>query len=54
MAYNDPAWLAQRHGIDAVDLRPGPGERLDVALVTLLVLLGVALFVYLAYTLISR
>ena len=40
--------------IDAVDLRPGPGERLDVALVTLLVLLGVALFVYLAYTLISR
>lgn len=40
--------------IDAADLRPGPGERLDVALVTLLVLLGIALFVYLAYTVISR
>jgi len=37
--------------IAAAELRPGPGERLDVALVGLLLLLGVALFVYLAYAL---
>jgi putative membrane protein len=39
--------------IDAAEMRPGPGERLDLVLVALLVLLGVALFVYLAYAVIS-
>jgi putative membrane protein len=32
---------------------PGTGERLDVALAALLVILGAALFVYLSYTVIS-
>jgi putative membrane protein len=36
--------------IDAAEVMRGPGERLDIALVALLVLLGTALFVYLAYT----
>jgi putative membrane protein len=36
--------------IDAREVRPGPGERLDVTLVSLLVLLGAILFLYLAYT----
>ena len=40
--------------IDAAEVRPGPGERLDIVLVALLVVLGVALFVYLAYAVISR
>lgn len=39
--------------IDAMEVRPGPGERLDVALVSLLLLLGAILFLYLAYTGIS-
>jgi putative membrane protein len=40
--------------IDSAERRPGTGERMDVTLAGLLVLLGVALFVYLSYTLISR
>jgi putative membrane protein len=40
--------------IDAPEKRRGPGERADFTLVGLLVLLGVALFVYLVYTLVSR
>ena len=36
--------------IDAKEVRPGPGERLDFTLVTLLLLLGAILFVYLLYT----
>ena len=40
--------------IDAAEVPAGPGERLDVALVALMVLLGVMLFVYLAYTVMSR
>jgi putative membrane protein len=40
--------------IDAKELRPGTGAWLDVTLVTLLVLLGATLFVYLVYTVISR
>jgi putative membrane protein len=40
--------------IDAVDVRPGSGGRMDTALVSLLVLLGATLFVYLSYTVISR
>jgi hypothetical protein len=36
--------------IDAKEVRPGPGERLDFTLVTLLLLLGAILFVYLVYT----
>ena len=40
--------------IDAKEMRPGPGERLDITLVSLLLLLGTILFVYLVYTGISR
>jgi putative membrane protein len=40
--------------IDAEDTRPGPGTRLDIALVALLMLLGTILFVYLIYTVIDR
>lgn len=40
--------------IDAGELRPGTGAWLDITLVTLLVLLGATLFVYLVYTVISR
>jgi putative membrane protein len=40
--------------IDSVDIRPGSGGRMDMALVSLLVLLGATLFVYLSYTVISR
>jgi len=39
--------------IDAKEVRPGPGERLDITLVALLLLLGAILFVYLIYTGIS-
>jgi len=39
--------------IDAQEVRRGPGERMDFTLVTLVVLLGLALFVYLAYTVVS-
>jgi putative membrane protein len=39
--------------IDAADIRRAPGERADFTLVTLLIALGAALFVYLVYTLIS-
>ena len=40
--------------IDSEDTRPGTGDRMDVNLTALLVILGAALFVYLSYTLISR
>jgi putative membrane protein len=40
--------------IDSIEKRPGTGARMDVTLAGLLVMLGVALFVYLSYTLISR
>jgi inner membrane protein YidH len=40
--------------IDAKEVRPGTGAWLDITLVTLLVLLGATLFVYLVYTVISR
>ena len=40
--------------IDSPDVRPGNGARMDVALASLLVLLGSALFVYLSYTVVSR
>jgi putative membrane protein len=40
--------------IDTEEVRPGPGERLDITLVLLLLLLGAMLFVYLTYTLINR
>ncbi len=40
--------------IDSKDTRPGTGDRMDVILTALLVILGAALFVYLSYTLISR
>jgi putative membrane protein len=40
--------------IDSAERRPGTGEQMDVALGALLAVLGAALFVYLAYTVISR
>jgi putative membrane protein len=40
--------------IDNPDKCVGPGERLDITLGGLIVLLGAAMFVYLAYTTISR
>ena len=40
--------------IDAKEERPGPGARLDITLVALLLLLGAMLFVYLVYTVTSR
>jgi putative membrane protein len=40
--------------IDATEVRPGPGTRLDITLVALLLLLGSVLFVYLVYTVTSR
>jgi putative membrane protein len=40
--------------IDGPERVPGAGERLDVALAALLVILGTALFVYLSYTVISE
>ena len=40
--------------IDSKDTRPRTGDRMDVILTALLVILGASLFVYLSYTLISR
>ena len=40
--------------IDSEETRPGTGDRMDVILTALLVILGATLFVYLSYTLISR
>ena len=40
--------------IDSEDRRPGTGEQMDVALAGLLAVLAAALFVYLAYTVVSR
>jgi putative membrane protein len=40
--------------IDSEETRPGIGDRMDVILAALLVILGATLFVYLSYTLISR
>jgi inner membrane protein YidH len=40
--------------IDAEEVRPGPGTRLDITIVALLFLLGAILFVYLVYTVVSR
>jgi putative membrane protein len=40
--------------IDSEETRPGTGDRMDVILAALLVILGATLFVYLSYTLISR
>jgi putative membrane protein len=40
--------------IDSAETRPGSGDRMDVGLAALLVMLGAALFVYLSYTVISR
>ncbi len=40
--------------IDSAETLSGPGERADIILAGLLAVLGCALFVYLAYTVISR
>jgi putative membrane protein len=39
--------------IDAEKIRPGPGTRLEVTLVSLLLLLGTILFVYLTYAVLN-
>jgi putative membrane protein len=39
--------------IDSAETEPGPGERIDFLLAGLLTMLGSALFVYLAYTVVS-
>jgi putative membrane protein len=39
--------------IDRAETEPGPGERIDILLAGLLTMLGSALFVYLAFTVIS-
>jgi putative membrane protein len=40
--------------IDSAEVLPGSGDRLDVGLATLLVILGTALFVDLSYTVVSN
>jgi putative membrane protein len=40
--------------IDRPETVPGPGDRADVVLASLLTVLGCALFVYLSYTVVSR
>ena len=40
--------------VGSKEVRPGPGTRLDITLVALLLLLGTILFVYLVYTVTSR
>jgi putative membrane protein len=40
--------------IDSTERKPSAGERMDIALAGLLVMLGTALFVYLSYTMISQ
>jgi putative membrane protein len=53
MAFSAIRFRKTTRDIDAREVRPGPGEGLDVLLVSLLVLLGAILFLYLAYTGIS-
>jgi putative membrane protein len=53
MAYAAIRFRKTTRDIDAKEVRPGPGERLDITLVSLLLLLGAILFVYLLYTGIS-
>ncbi len=40
--------------IEAQDVQPGPGARMDITLVMLLLLLGIILFAYLVYTVVDR
>ena len=40
--------------IDAAEMRPNSGARMDVTLAGLLVMLGAAMFTYLSYTMISH
>jgi len=40
--------------INAPEMRPSPGGRTDFTLVALLMLLGIVLFIYLIYTLVSE
>jgi hypothetical protein len=47
-------WRKTALDIDAAEVKAGPGERLDLLPVTLIVLLGTALLVYLAYTVFSH
>jgi putative membrane protein len=47
-------FLTTAKSIDSAQQRPGMGSRIDIALATLLVLLGGALFVYLSRALVTR
>jgi putative membrane protein len=40
--------------IDAEEMQPGPGTRLEITLVALLLVLGAILFLYLTYTVVDR
>lgn len=46
-------FLTTAKAIDSEAPQPGPGSRVDLALATLLVLLGCALFVYLSHALVT-
>ena len=46
-------FLITAKSIDSQDVRQGPGTRLDVALAVLLVLLGLALFVFLSHAFVT-
>ena len=40
--------------IDSKEIRPGTGERMDIGLVALLILLGAALFAYMSYSVVGH
>ena len=47
-------FLMTAKDIDSEDLRAGTGSRVDIALAILMVLLGIALFLYLSHALVSK
>ena len=47
-------FLATAKTIDSAEQHPGPGSRIDLALAGVLVLLGVALFVYLSHAIVTK
>jgi putative membrane protein len=47
-------FLMTAKDIDSEDLRAGTGSQVDVALAILMVLLGIALFLYLSHALVSK
>jgi putative membrane protein len=47
-------FLMTARDIDSEDIRAGTGSRVDIALAALLVLLGIALFLYLSHALVAK